>query len=126
MDGQERPRVLVIEDDRDLRHLYAQALEESGFTVVQAHNGLQAMEKAREVAPDAIVTDLGLPGIDGFEVCRRLQKDGLSHVPVVAITGRYLAEADILRALKEGCRAVLIKPFDLDRLSEELYRVIDS
>jgi two-component system, sensor histidine kinase len=126
MDTHDRPRVLVIEDDRDLRHLYAQALEESGFAVVEAHNGLQAVEKASELRLDAIVTDLGLPGIDGYEVCRRLKKNGLSDVPIVAITGRYLAEADITRAFKEGCRSVLIKPFDLDRLSEDIRRVIDS
>jgi len=126
MSNQDRRRVLVIEDDRDLRHLYAQALEESGFAVLEAHNGLQAVEKAREWQPHAIVTDLGLPGIDGFEVCRRLQHDGLKHVPIVAITGRYLAEADIQRALREGCRTVLIKPFPLDRLSEEICRLIQT
>jgi len=126
MSNQERPRALVIEDDRDLRHLYAQALEESGFTVVEAHNGLQAVEKATEFQPDVVVTDLGLPGIDGYEVCRRLHKNGFSHVPIVAITGRYLAEADIQRALREGCRTVLIKPVSLDRLSEEILRVIQA
>jgi len=126
MSNQERPRVLVIEDDRQLRLLYAQALAESGFDVVQAHNGFQAIEKARELPPHVIVTDLGLPGIDGYEVCRRLHINGFKHVPIVAITGRYLAVADIQRALKEGCRIVLIKPFDLDRLSAEIQRVIQE
>jgi DNA-binding response OmpR family regulator len=121
---QARPRLLVIEDDRDLRQLYVHALEDAGFTVVQAYNGLQALEKATELRPDAIVTDLGLPGIDGYEICRRLRRDGLSQVPIVAITGRYLAPADVQRALKEGCRTVLIKPFDVGELAAAIRRVI--
>jgi two-component system, cell cycle response regulator DivK len=119
----DNPCVLVIEDDRMLRQLYAQALLESGFRVAEAHNGLQALEKATELVPDAIVADLGLPGIDGYEVCRRLHRDGLGHVPVVAITGRFLAAADVERALRHGCRLVLIKPFDLDRLAAEIRRL---
>jgi two-component system cell cycle response regulator DivK len=117
------PCVLVIEDDRVLRQLYAQALLESGFRVAEAHNGLQALDKASELRPDAIVADLGLPGIDGYEVCRRLHRDGLGHVPVVAITGRFLAAADVQRALRQGCRTVLIKPFELDRLAAEIRRL---
>jgi DNA-binding response OmpR family regulator len=123
---QARPRLLVIEDDRDLRQLYVHALEDAGFTVVQAHNGLQALEKATELRPDAIVTDLGLPGIDGYEICRRLRRNGLSQVPFVAITGRYLAPADVQRALKESCRTVLIKPFDVGELAAEIRRVIHA
>jgi DNA-binding response OmpR family regulator len=123
-DAARHPCVLVIEDDRDLRRLYVQALRDAGFRVAEAHNGLQACEKAIEVLPDAIVTDLGLPGIDGYEVCRRLQRDGLWQVPIIAITGRYLAEADVQRALRQGCRAVLIKPFEMDRLAAEIRRVM--
>ena len=60
------PRVLVIEDDRESRRLYAGELQRAGFEVIEAHNGLQAIEKASDTVPDAIVTDLGLPGIDGY------------------------------------------------------------
>ena len=126
MDGAPRqPLVLVIEDDQASRRLYAEVLLQSGFTVAEAHNGLQAIEKASELKPDAIVTDLALPGIDGYELCRRLHRDAqLGHIPVVAITGRYFSEADITRALREGCRAVLIKPFDGDALVAEVRKVL--
>jgi CheY-like chemotaxis protein len=67
------PVVLVIEDDRDSRRFYAEVLHDASFEVVEAHNGLQAMEKAAESQPDVILTDLGIPGIDGFELCRRLK-----------------------------------------------------
>ena len=71
-----------------------------------------------------IVTDLGLPGIDGFEMCRRLQNDERRReVPIVAITGRYFSPADVARARREGCRAVLIKPFVGDDLVAEVERI---
>ena len=89
--------------------------------MIEAHNGFQASEKARELLPAAIVTDLGLPGIDGFELCRRLQQDVRTRqIPVVAITGRYVSAADVARARREGCHAVLIKPIVTARLVAEL------
>jgi two-component system, cell cycle response regulator DivK len=116
-----RPLVLVVEDDLSTRKLYAGVLMEEGFEVVEAHNGLQASEKAREVLPAVIVTDLGIPGIDGFELCRRLQQDiRTRHIPVVAITGRYVSAADLARARREGCHSVLVKPIEGGRLVAEL------
>jgi CheY-like chemotaxis protein len=110
-DNQRRPVILVIEDDLTTRKLYADMLSAEGFDVREAHNGLQAVEKASELLPSVIVTDLGLPGIDGFEVCRRVhQNDRTRHIPLVAITGRYCSPADVARAQHQGCRAVLIKP----------------
>src|SRR3954462_4203457 len=104
-----RRLILVVEDDLSTRKLYAEMLTQQGFEVVEAHNGLQAVEKARDLLPAIIVTDLGLPGIDGFELCRRLhQSDGTRHIPVVAITGRYVSPADLARAHREGCLAVLV------------------
>ena len=106
--------------------MYADELKRAGFDVVEAHNGLQAVEKASEVVPDAIVTDLGLPGIDGFELCRRLHRDPrLSGIPFLAITGRYFSPADIERARREGCLSVLIKPLGPDDLVSELRKVLE-
>jgi DNA-binding response OmpR family regulator len=120
-----RPVVLVIEDDIDLRRLYAEELERAGYDVREAHNGLQAMEKASEVVPEAIVTDLGLPGIDGYELCRRIHRDArLERIPIIAITGRYFSEEDLDRARKAGCQAVLIKPFEADDLIAEVRKAL--
>jgi CheY-like chemotaxis protein len=122
-----RPLVLVIEDDRDSRRLYAEELQRAGYSVSEAHNGLQAAEKAAELEPDVIVTDLGLPGIDGYELCRRLHRDErLGRIPIVAITGRYFSEADIARAHREGCKAVLIKPIVGDELVAEIRKVLNQ
>jgi two-component system cell cycle response regulator DivK len=117
--------VLVIEDDQPARKLYVGMLQDQGFHVAEAHNGLQAVEKAAELLPEVIVTDLGLPGIDGFEVCRRIHRDGRTkHIPLVAITGRYVSEADMARAQREGCHAVLVKPFDAEHLVAEVKGVL--
>jgi CheY-like chemotaxis protein len=122
-----RPLVLIIEDDRELRRLYAEELERAGFDVSEAHNGLQAVEKATELLPDAIVTDIGLPGIDGYELCRRLHRhDRLGRIPIVAITGRYFSDADIARARREGCQSVLIKPFMGDDLVAEVRKALGA
>jgi len=117
--------VLVIEDDRDVRRFYAAALHEASFDVIEAHNGLQAMEKAAENQPDVILTDLGIPGIDGFELCRRLKLDPRTNaVPIVAITGRYLSPVDHERVRRRGCICVLIKPIDASDLVSSLRKVL--
>lgn len=102
-------------------------LTHAGLDVAEAHNGLQAIEKAGDLLPDVIVTDLGLPGIDGYELCRRLQRDTrTSRTPIVAITGRYFSAADVARARREGCHAVLLKPFVGDDLVNEVRRALHS
>ncbi len=67
------PLVLIVEDDRETRQFYQDLFELDGFHIEQAHNGLQAFEKATGGAPDLIVTDIAVPGIDGIELCRRLR-----------------------------------------------------
>lgn len=110
-----------MEDDRDGRILYAEWLTQAGFVVRQAHNGMQALEQAFEETPDVVVTDLNIPGIDGFELTRRLRQDPrTSGVPVVAITGYAAFTADPGRAQRAGCDVILEKPCS----AEELERAI--
>jgi len=91
--------VLIVEDDRDGRRLFVEWLEQAGFRVAQAHNGLQALERAVENTPDVVVTDLNIPGIDGFELTRRLKQDSRTRdVPVLAVTGYAAFTADPGRA----------------------------
>lgn len=106
-----QPSVLLVEDDRAGRQMYADWLTHAGFRVEQAHNGLQALERAFESGPDVVVTDLNIPGIDGFELTRRLKHDPRTRaVPVVAITGYAAFAADPARARRAGCDAILEKP----------------
>ena len=103
--------MLLVEDDRDGRRLYADWLRASGFHVEEAHNGLQALERAQELRPDIVVSDLNIPGIDGFELTRRIKQDPrLRDVPVLAVTGYAAFAAEPERARRAGCDAVLSKP----------------
>lgn len=107
----ERPLVLLVEDDQAGRILFAEWLHQSGFRVEQAHNGLQALERAFDLLPDAIMTDLNIPGIDGYELTRRLKTDTRTqHIPILAVTGYVPFTLDPSRADRAGCDAILPKP----------------
>jgi CheY-like chemotaxis protein len=109
--------VLLVEDDVDGRRMYAAWLMGAGFNVHQAHNGLQALERAFDSTPDVVVTDLNIPGIDGFELTRRLKQDPrTSSIPVLAVTGYAAFASDPDRARRAGCDAVLPKPCSPDEL----------
>jgi CheY-like chemotaxis protein len=128
MEGLDRdPLVLIVEDDLSTRLLYRDHLSHCGFRTVDAHNGHQALEKARELHPDAVVTDLAVPGIDGFEFCRALQQhDDTRTIPIIAVTGRpeYLDEPDRFR--QAGIAHVLTKPCDPDLIAHELRRLLNG
>jgi CheY-like chemotaxis protein len=120
----EGPLILVAEDDRDTRELYQQFLRLSGFRTEQAHNGHQALDKAAELHPDLVVTDLALPGIDGFELSDRLRRgQTTSHIPVIAVSGYPFADVEE-RARKAGIRALLLKPCLPGDLVAEIRRVL--
>ena len=121
------PTVLLVEDDRDGRRMYAAWLSQAGFRVVEAHNGLQALERAFEFPPDAVVTDLNIPGIDGFELTRRLRSDPRTRaVPILAVTGYAAFAADPSRAQRAGCDAVLPKPCSPDDLEMTVRALIND
>jgi CheY-like chemotaxis protein len=107
--------------------MYAFWLTEAGFRVEQAHNGLQALERALESVPDIVVTDLKIPGIDGFELTRRLKLDPrTSRVPVVAVTGYAAFAADPGRARRAGCDVVLEKPCTPEELESTIRTFING
>jgi CheY-like chemotaxis protein len=82
------PLVLIVEDDLSTRVMYREFLVRFGFRTADAHNGFQALEKVQELQPNAIVTDLAVPGMDGFELCRALQISARTRdIPIVAVTG---------------------------------------
>lgn len=120
-----QPLVLIVEDDRDGRRMFADWLERAGFRVDQAHNGLQALERALEMLPDAVLTDLNIPGIDGYELTRRLKADPrTARIPVLAVTGYGPFTQDPSRADRAGCDAILPKPCDPEDLESTLKNLI--
>jgi CheY-like chemotaxis protein len=119
------PLVLIVEDDLSTRTMYREYLSHCGFRTVDAHNGYQALEKAQEMHPNAVLTDLGVPGMDGFEFCRALQQsDSTRDIPILAVTGRseYLEDFDRFR--QAGISHVLTKPCSPDVIAEELRRLL--
>lgn len=99
---------MVVEDEVELAALLASYLERDGFEVTTSHDGAQAVDLAREVDPDVVVLDLGLPGLDGVEVCRRLRT--FSDAYVVMLTARS-DEVDTLIGLSVGADDYMTKPF---------------
>lgn len=119
--------VLLVEDDLDGRRLCAEWLTGAGFHVQEAHNGLQALERALEARPDVVVTDLHIPGIDGFELTRRLKRDPRTQgIPVVAVTGFVTFASDPGRAERAGCDAMLPKPYLPEDLEAAIRALIEE
>lgn len=106
----------MIEDDRDLSDLLRYSFEQEGFAFAGTHDGARASEFCLREQPDAIVLDVMLPGMDGFQVCRQLRQDPfLKDVPVVFLTARS-DEADRLRGLENGGDDYVVKPFSVREL----------
>jgi CheY-like chemotaxis protein len=120
----EKPRVLVVDDYRDAREMYGEYLEYCGFEVVEASNGLEALQRAVDTSPDIILMDLSLPVMDGWEATRRLKADKRTErIPVVALTGHALAGISE-GAKKAGCDAFVTKPCLPEDLVKEIRRVL--
>jgi len=120
------PLILVVDDNADLRDLYATYLALRGFRVETAADGMKGLAQAREMLPDMVVADLSLPHLDGWEMTRRLRNDPrTSHIAVVACTGHAYGGSPE-RALDAGCDAYVVKPCLPDALLFEILRVLGS
>lgn len=115
-----RPTVLVVEDFEDNRFMMRRLLEMSGYRVVEAVNGKQAVEKAQTELPDIILMDLSLPQLDGLAATRQIrERNGLSKVPIVAVSAHDSADFHA-EALAAGCNEYVTKPIDFDQLIQLL------
>jgi two-component system cell cycle response regulator DivK len=109
-----------VEDNETIRHAFSILLEDSGYRVLQAGTGEQALGVARRDRPDLVLMDLGLPDINGLEVTRRLKSDPETRGSVVvALTGRAL-ETDQAECLAAGCAGYIAKPIDSENLLRTL------
>lgn len=116
--------VLVVEDDEDILTLVTKRLRLDGYEVVEARDGEEALELAREWQPSIAILDLGLPGIDGLEVLRRIRADDdLTGMLVVLLTARA-QEADVRRGFEAGADAYVRKPFSPTKLSESVAELV--
>ena len=115
-------RILVVDDERPLRDVLRRALTLAGYEVRLAVDGLEGLAEADHAAPDAVVLDIGMPGLDGLEVCRRLRVGG-NRVPILMLTARD-AVADRIDGLDAGADDYLVKPFDVDELKARLRALV--
>ena len=106
-------RVLVVEDDADIADVLRRSLRNEGYEVRTSADGTEALDAAAGFVPDLVVLDLGLPGLDGLEVCRRLRTDG--DVPILMLTARAETE-DRVTGLDSGADDYLVKPFERKEL----------
>ncbi len=110
-------RVLVVDDDRDIRQVVSWALEDEGYSVVEASNGREALEAVQRDAPKAILLDLGMPVMDGWTFVRECRDARVCDgVPIVVMSAGHRAG----EATKIGAADFLAKPFDLDVLLAKL------
>jgi DNA-binding response OmpR family regulator len=105
--------ILVVDDEANLRHTLAYALEQQGYTVATAEDGERALERFAAVRPALVILDLMLPKLDGLEVCRRLRRE--SDVPILMLTARD-SELDRVVGLEIGADDYLVKPFSMREL----------
>jgi len=115
-------RLLVVDDDASIRSVLGRSLPYEGFDVTAAADGLAALRVLREQAIDCLILDVGMPGIDGLEVCRRLRKAGDS-TPIILLTA-YDGIGDRDGGLEAGADDYLVKPFALEELVARVHAML--
>jgi len=117
-------QLLVVEDSDDILYIMKTELEWMGYVVDAATDGNAALDLAKAHRPDVIISDIQMPGIDGFEFLRRVRSlKELAKVPAIALTG-FGMDADVKRALERGFSAHMTKPVEPDKLSEMIEKLI--
>ncbi|MFN6531356.1 PleD family two-component system response regulator [Nostoc sp. ChiSLP03a] len=116
--------ILIVEDSPSELELMSHYLKESGYNVIKATGAKEALEKALLQKPDAIVTDVVMPGMSGFELCRSLKKNPATQkVPIVICSSKNL-EIDRLWAMKQGADVYVTKPYTREQLLRAIKSVV--
>jgi len=125
MDGQEsRPRVVIADDDPDIRRLVEMTVTNAGCDVTVASDGEEALERVRESKPDLVILDVLMPRMDGWEVARALKSDPATReVPVMFLTSRG-QEHDVLEGFDSGAVDYMVKPFSPRELQVRVRAVL--
>lgn len=119
-----RPRITIVDDDRELREMLAIALRHQGFEVMQAANGLRLISTLHVDKPDVIIMDVNMSWIDGFELCKAVRKsEEFRKIPVMFVSARTSA-ADVRRGLEAGAVGYFTKPVDLEILIARIRELI--
>ena len=120
------PKILLVEDNEMNRDMLSRRLLKQGFEMVMAVDGEQAVDLARSEAPDLILMDISLPGLDGWEATRRLKAmPETRSIPIIALTAHAMA-GDREKSLAAGCNDYDTKPIDFRRLLEKIHGFLDK
>ena len=120
----EQPLVLAADDDPDILELVTFRLERSGYTVIQAHDGEEALQLALERKPDLAVLDVMMPKLDGFELTRRLRaEDATSRMPIILLTARA-QDTDVQQGFDAGADDDIRKPFSPQELRTRVQAIL--
>jgi CheY-like chemotaxis protein len=117
------PRVLVVDDEAVIRQLIVINLELEGFEVHEAVDGLDALDKARELDPDVVTLDVMMPGLDGIATARRLRTDPVTRRARIVLISARTRPTDLERGTEAGADAYVTKPFDPDEVVEAVRRL---
>ncbi|MFN8349704.1 MAG: ATP-binding protein [Spirosomataceae bacterium] len=117
--------ILVVEDNPEMRHYLRLVLQQNGFSVLEAVNGAEGIETAREAMPDLVISDIMMPEKDGYELTDILKNELLtSHIPIVLLTAKGKPESK-LEGYRRGADAYLSKPFNTDELLVRIRQLLD-
>jgi len=117
-------KILIAEDELDIRELIGISLELSGYEVIQAPNGEVAVQKALEILPDLIMLDVRMPKMTGFEACKQIKANPKTrHIPVIFLSAKG-QENEIRQGTDLGAEAYILKPFAPDELVEQVKSVL--
>ncbi len=120
------PMVLLVDQDDDNRAMYGQYMKAANWIVEEAADGREALAKALALRPELIVTEIRLPGIDGFELCKLLRRDFATRsIPIVVVTGDAYPR-DLKLALNAGATSVLLKPCVCEAVLAEAVRLLEA
>ena len=119
-----RTKILIVDDELDTLLPLKRALEMEDFSVIEAQDGAEALEKVRSEIPDLVLLDLMLPKINGFEVCQRLKQDeATSSIPIIMLTAKG-ETSDKIEGIEIGADDYVTKPFNLDELKARIKAVL--
>ncbi len=117
-------KILVAEDERDIRELIGFTLRFAGFEVVLTSNGVEAVEKASDEQPDLIMLDVRMPKMTGYEACRHLKDNPATQaIPVVFLSAKG-QETEIEQGLASGAEEYIVKPFAPDELTNQVKEIL--
>jgi len=119
-------RILIAEDERDIRDLIAFTLRFAGYEVLTANNGEEAVQMTQKELPDLVLTDVRMPKMTGYEACKQIEADPRTqHIPVVFLSAKG-QEAEVQSGMAAGADEYLLKPFAPDQLTRKVAEILSK